>query len=151
MYSLVCFVFAFFLPALAKAVGRKHAHSISLLCGALGLLSVAVIHDKELLLLSMTGVGIAWASTLAMPYAILAGSLPPAKTGIYMGIFNFFIVIPEILASLGFGWVMAHLLNNNRLAAVVAGGVFMIVAAGLMQRVKDVGAMHALPSERSCA
>jgi len=84
-------------------------------------------------------VGIAWASTLAMPYVILAGSLPAGKTGIYMGIFNFFIVTPEIIASLGFGWVMAHLLGNNRLSAVVAGGVFFVVAAGLMQRVQDVG------------
>jgi maltose/moltooligosaccharide transporter len=87
----------------------------------------------------MVGVGIAWASTLAMPYAILAGSLPAEKTGIYMGIFNFFIVTPEIVASLGFGWVMAHLLGNNRLLAVVAGGVFFVVAAALMLRVRDVG------------
>ena len=72
----------------------------------------------------MAGVGIAWASVLAMPYAILAGSLPAEKTGVYMGIFNFFITIPEIIASLFFGWVMLHLLHNNRLAAVVAGGCF---------------------------
>ena len=74
-----------------------------------------------------------------MPYVILAGSLPAEKTGIYMGIFNFFIVTPEIVASLGFGWVMSHLLGNNRLLAVVAGGVFFVVAAVLMQRVRDVG------------
>src|SRR5262249_39084569 len=92
-----------------------------------------------MLLFSMTGVGVAWASTLSMPYAVLAGSLPPAKTGMYMGIFNFFIVIPEILASLFFGWIMGHLLNNNRILAVVAGGVFMILAAILMQRVLDPG------------
>jgi maltose/moltooligosaccharide transporter len=72
-----------------------------------------------------------------MPYAILAGSIPPSRTGTYMGIFNFFIVIPEIVASLGFGWVMLHLLDNNRLAAVTAGGVFMGLAALLMQRVHD--------------
>ncbi len=141
MYSLVCFAFSFFLPALAKAVGRKHAHSLCLTCGALGLLSVAVIHDKNLLLLSMVGVGIAWASTLSMPYSVLAGSLPPERTGVYMGIFNFFIVLPEIIASLFFGWVMLHLLHNNRLAAVVAGGVFMALAAVLMQRVVDPGAV----------
>ena len=137
MYSAVCFVFSFVLPRLAQALGRKHTHSICLLCGALGLLSVAVIHDKNFLLLSMTGVGIAWASTLSMPYAILAGSLPADKTGVYMGIFNFFIVLPEIVASLGFGWVMTHLLHNNRLAAVIAGGVFLALAAVLMQRVVD--------------
>ena len=80
----------------------------------------------------MVGVGIAWASILSMPYAILSGSLPPGKTGIYMGIFNFFIVLPEILASLGFGWVMNHLLGNNRLYAVIAGGGFLILAALLV-------------------
>jgi len=86
----------------------------------------------------MAGVGVAWASTLSMPYSILAGSLPAGKTGVYMGIFNFFIVIPEITASLGFGWIMEHLLNNNRIAAVVTGGVFFILAAMLTQRVEDV-------------
>ncbi len=138
MYSAVCFAFSFALPLLVRVTNRKATHTICLLCGAAGLLSVAVIHDKELLLLSMTGVGIAWASILAMPYAILSGSLPPQKTGVYMGIFNFFIVIPEILASLGLGWVMAHVLNNNRLAAVIAGGIFLIIAAVLTQRVQDV-------------
>ena len=138
MYSLVCFGFSFLLPVLARRLGRKATHALCLICGGLGLLSVALIHSKFLLLLSMTGVGVAWASTLAMPYAILAGSLPSSKTGVYMGIFNFFIVIPEITASLLFGWVMAHLLHNNRLAAVVAGGTFFLLAALLMQRVEDV-------------
>ena len=138
MYSLVCFGFSFVLPFLARQFGRKVTHSFCLLCGGLGLLSVGVVHDKYVLLISMVGVGIAWASTLSMPYAILAGSLPSGKTGVYMGIFNFFIVIPEITASLVFGWVMAHLLNNNRLAAVVAGGIFFILAAVLTQRVEDL-------------
>jgi maltose/moltooligosaccharide transporter len=139
MYSAVCFAFSFFLPWLAKLIGRKWTHSICLICGALGLLSVAFIHEKNLLLLSMTGVGIAWASTLSMPYSVLAASLPENRTGVYMGIFNFFIVLPEIIASLGFGWIMGHLLHNNRLAAVVCGGVFMLIAAALMQRVEDPG------------
>ncbi len=137
MYSAVCFIFSFFLPILAKRVGRKWTHSLCLGCGALGLLSVAFIHDKNYLLLSMTGVGIAWASTLSMPYSVLAASLPANRTGVYMGIFNFFIVLPEIIASLAFGWIMSHLLHNNRVAAVVSGGVFMILAAVLMQRVDD--------------
>ena len=137
MYSAVCFVFSMVLPTMAARLGRRLTHIICLLCGGAGLLAVAVIHDKNLLLLSMTGVGIAWASILSMPYAILAGALPPARMGIYMGIFNFFIVLPEIIASLGFGWVMNHLLHNNRLAAVVAGGAFLIVAAMLMRRVED--------------
>ncbi len=137
MYSAVCFAFSFALQPLARALGRRRTHGLCLLAGALGLVSVAGIHDKYLLLLSMTGVGIAWASTLAMPYAMLAGSLPPEKTGVYMGIFNFFIVTPEIIASLGFGWVMGHALDNNRLAAVVCGGVFLGIAAVLAQRVEE--------------
>jgi maltose/moltooligosaccharide transporter len=137
LYSAVCFAFSFALPKLAKSIGRKNTHTLCLACGAVGLLSVATIHDKWLLLLTMVGVGIAWASTLSMPYSVLAGSLPPAKTGVYMGIFNFFIVIPEILASLFFGWVMNHWLHNNRSMAVVFGGVFLLIAAVLMQRVFD--------------
>jgi maltose/moltooligosaccharide transporter len=137
MYSLVCFFFSFVLPSIAQKLGRKTTHSLCLLAGAAGLLSVGLIHNQWLLLLSMIGVGIAWASILSMPYAVLAGSLPPEKTGVYMGIFNFFIVIPEIVASLLFGWVMNNLLNNNRILAVGAGGLFMIAAAMLMQRVHD--------------
>ena len=144
MYSLVCFVFSFALPWIALRFGRKATHSLCLICGGLGLLSVAVIHSKYPLLLSMTGVGIAWASTLSMPYSILSGSLPSGKTGVYMGIFNSFVVIPEITASLGFGWVMDHLLNNNRLAAVVAGGVFFLLAALLTQTVQDLDDPHFL-------
>jgi maltose/moltooligosaccharide transporter len=136
-YSAVCFTFSFALPAVARVLGRKLTHSVCLLCGASGLLSMLLIHNQYLLLISMTGVGIAWASTLAMPYSILSGSLPAEKMGVYMGIFNFFIVIPEILASLGLGWVMNHLLGNNRLAAVVTGGAFLALAALLMRRVDD--------------
>jgi len=158
VYSAVCFVFSFALPSIARRLGRKNTHSLSLLCGALGLISVAAIHNQWLLFLTMVGVGIAWASTLSMPYAVLAGSLPAEKTGVYMGIFNFFIVIPEILASLFFGWIMGHFLHNNRMAAVVAGGFFMAIAAGLMQRVADPGServsqniqagkLHAAPAE----
>jgi len=136
-YSAVCFGFAFFLPPIARRRGRKGTHAICLLAGAAGLLSVSLITNPTLLLLSMVGVGIAWASTLSMPYSILAGSIPAGKTGVYMGIFNFFIVIPEIIASLGFGWVMSHLLHNNRMAAVMAGGVFLALAALLVTRVTD--------------
>ncbi len=134
-YSAVCFVFSFFLPGMAKTFGAKRTHSLCLLAGAAGLGSVAVISNPNLLLLSMVGVGIAWASILSIPYALLSTSLPAGKTGVFMGIFNFFIVIPEIVASLGFGWVMNTLLDNNRMAAVVAGGVFMALAALLVLRV----------------
>jgi maltose/moltooligosaccharide transporter len=137
VYSAVCFGFSFVLAPMARKLGRKHTHSLCLVCGAVGLMSVVVIHDKYVLLLTMVGIGIAWASTLSMPYAVLAASLPPARTGVYMGIFNFFIVTPEILASLFFGWIMTHFLHDNRIYAIIAGGVFMMIAAGLMQRVKD--------------
>jgi maltose/moltooligosaccharide transporter len=136
-YSAVCFAFAPLLPKLARVVGRKNAHSLCLLAGGLGLMSVAVIHNQFLLLLPMVGVGIAWSSILSVPYAILAGTLPAGRIGVYMGIFNFFIVIPEIVASVGFGWVMSHLLGNNRILAVIAGGVLLAAAAALMQRIED--------------
>jgi len=142
MYSAVCFAFSFVLPPLARRLGRRLTHALCLLLGAVGLVSVVAIDDKYLLLLPMVGVGMAWASTLTMPYAILAGALPPGKTGIYMGIFNFFIVIPEILAALGFGTLLqrlltdestlvAHLGGDNRLAIVVVGGLSLAVAAAL--------------------
>jgi maltose/moltooligosaccharide transporter len=130
-------VFSFALSKIALRMGRVRTHIVCLICGAVGLTTVAFVHDQYMLLLSMVGVGIAWASTLAMPYAILAASLPEEHTGVYMGIFNFFVVIPEILTSLFFGWIMIHFLHNNRLYAVVGGGLFLFVAAALMTRVTD--------------
>jgi maltose/moltooligosaccharide transporter len=117
------------LPFIADKLGRKLTHALCLLCGAIGMISVSWVENKYMLYLSMTGVGIAWASILSMPYAMLSGSLPKDKVGIYMGIFNFFIVLPEIIASLGFGWLMKNVLNNDRLAAVEIGGGLMILAA----------------------
>ena len=128
-YSVVTFLFALVLPFIADKLGRKLTHTICLLCGALGLISVQWVTNKYMLYGCMTGVGIAWASILSMPYAMLSGSLPKDKVGIYMGIFNFFIVLPEIIASLGFGWLMKHVLHNDRLVAVEMGGGMMILAA----------------------
>ena len=128
-YNVVTFAFAFVLPYIADKLGRKLTHSLCLLAGAAGLISVAFVTDKNMLYVCMTGVGIAWASILSMPYAMLSGVLPAHKIGIYMGIFNFFIVLPEIIASLGFKWVMNNLLNNDRLLAVQVGGFLMILAA----------------------
>ncbi len=136
-YSLVTFVFALFLNKIADAIGKKHTHFLCLLLGGIGLISIGFIHDKWTLLLSMTGVGIAWTSILSMPYAMLAPNLPKEKMGVFMGIFNFFIVIPEIIASLGFGWIMSHLLDNNRLTAVMIGGGLLICAALLTLLVDD--------------
>ncbi len=128
-YSVVTFLFALVLPFIADKLGRKLTHALCLLAGAVGLISVAWVQNKYMLYVSMTGVGIAWASILSMPYAMLSGSLPKEKVGIYMGIFNFFIVLPEIIASLGFGWLMRNVLNNDRLLAVQIGGGLMILAA----------------------
>ncbi len=142
-YSVVTFVFAFALPAIAKVVGRRGTHTLCLLCGGIGLLSVAVIHTPVMLMLPMAGVGIAWASILSMPYAVLVGSLPPAKVGVYMGIFNFFIVLPEIIAGALFNRVVNFLMPrlpasiDVRLAVVMIGGGALILAALLMLRVDD--------------
>ncbi|MDJ0706375.1 MAG: hypothetical protein QNJ46_24150, partial [Leptolyngbyaceae cyanobacterium MO_188.B28] len=95
------------------------------------------IHQPWLVLLSMGGLGVAWASILSIPYALLMSALPPKQNGMYMGIFNLFIVLPEILASLGLGWIMVHLLHENHLIAVVIGGACMFLAAWATQRVTE--------------
>jgi maltose/moltooligosaccharide transporter len=128
---VVAFVFALIIPVIANSLGRKLTHSLCLFCGALGLISVGFVTNKFMLYGCMVGVGIAWSSILSMPYAMLAGSLPDDKVGVYMGIFNFFIVLPEIIASLFFGWIMSHLLNNDRMLAVQIGGGMMILAGVL--------------------
>ena len=138
VYNAVSAVYAFFLPAIAKRIGRKKTHSFSLIVGALGLLSLYVLPDKNWLILSMVGVGVAWASILAMPYAILAGSIPARKMGVYMGIFNFFIVLPQILNALIGGPMVKYLYNDRPIFALVLSGVSFIVAALLVSRVKDV-------------
>ncbi|HYY56095.1 MAG TPA: MFS transporter [Pyrinomonadaceae bacterium] len=142
VYSIVCFIIAFALPKVAAATSRKAVHAISLICGGIGLLSVYFIKDQYVLLLTMVGVGIAWASILSMPYAILSGALPAARMGVYMGIFNFFIVIPEIIASLFFGRIIRAIFGENSpqapLYVVMAGGAFMLIAAALVSIVSDV-------------
>src|SRR5215207_2600703 len=142
VYSVVCFAVAFLLPPLAKATSRKTVHFVALLCGAAGLMSTYFIQDKNVLLLSMVGVGVAWASILSMPYAMLAGALPAARMGVYMGVFNFFIVIPEIVASFAFGPAIRALFgaDNPRapLYVVIAGGLFLLLAALCVALVRDV-------------
>jgi len=102
-----------------------------LLAGAAGLMSIFVITEPLLLLVSMVGVGIAWASILSMPYAILTGSLPPSKMGYYMGVFNFFIVIPQIVAAAILGGVIGWLFDGEAIWALLIGGGSMVLAAGL--------------------
>lgn len=130
-YNVIAFIFALIIPVIAARIGRKATHSFCLFCGAAGLIAVGYVTNKYMLYGCMIGVGIAWSSILSMPYAMLAGSLPENKIGVYMGIFNFFIVLPEIIASLFFGWIMSHLLNNDRMLAVQIGGVLMILAGVL--------------------
>lgn len=137
VYSIVCFAVAFALPRIAALSSRKSVHAIALVCGGIGLLSTYFIHDQYVLLLSMVGVGIAWASILAMPYAILSGALPAARMGVYMGIFNFFIVIPEIIASLTFQPLVRYVFGNNPLYVVMLGGTSLLIAAALVARVRD--------------
>src|SRR5262249_45146257 len=108
VYNGVAAVVAFAIPPLARWSSPKIAHIICLLCGALGLASIFFLSNPQYLLGSMVGVGIAWASILAMPYAILTGSLPPSKLGYYMGVFNFFIVIPQIVAAAVLGYIVKH-------------------------------------------
>ncbi|MBV8831599.1 MAG: MFS transporter [Acidobacteriaceae bacterium] len=138
IYNAVCALVSPFLPKLARKFGKRGAHSLCLAAGAIGLLSIALIHDKWLLFIPMIGVGTAWASILSMPYSILAAALPANKTGVYMGIFNFFIVLPEILSALGFGWIMSALFHNDRMKAVITGGICLLAAALLTRRIHEV-------------
>ena len=138
VYNLVSALYAFALPYIAKQIGRKKTHAISLIIGGIGLLSIYIMPDKNWLIVSMIGVGIAWASILAMPYAILAGSISPKKMGVYMGIFNFFIVIPQIINALIGGPLVKYAYNNQAIFALMLSGASFIIAAALVYKVKDV-------------
>lgn len=137
VYNLVSAIYAFFLPAIAKKVGRKQTHAISLVIGGIGLISMYFAPDKYWLIGSMVCVGIAWASILAMPYAILAGSIPAKKMGIYMGLFNFFIVFPQITNAFVGGSIIKNFFGGNSMLSIVLSGVFMIFAAISLKVVKD--------------
>jgi maltose/moltooligosaccharide transporter len=138
IYNGFAAVFAFGLPVLAKYTSRKVTHSVSLAIGGLGLLSFYFISNPDLLLLSMVAIGVAWASILSMPYAILTGSLPAHKMGVYMGIFNFFIVIPQILAASILGFLMRRYFGGDAIWALVAGGISMLIAALTVFFVDDI-------------
>ena len=138
VYNGFAAVMAFILVYLAKITNRKTVHMISLLIGGISLASFYVITDPNLLIISELGIGLAWASILAMHYAILAGSLPPEKMGVYMGIFNFFIVIPQITAASILGFLMKSFFNDQAIYALLIGGASMAVAAVMVMFVKDV-------------
>jgi len=135
--NCVAAIFAFLLPVLARRTSRRFTHMLCLVTGGLGLVSLSFVHDPRLLVVSMGLVGIAWASILSMPYAMLAGALPANKMGYYMGVFNFFIVTPQIIASVGLGFLTRHLFHGNTLYALVLGGVGMIIGGLLTLRVQD--------------
>ena len=137
IYSFVCFLIAFILPKLTSYIPRKILHCICLLLGGLSLIAIYLIHDQFTLQYTMIGVGIAWASILSMPYAILSSAIPPERMGVYMGVFNLFIVFPEIIASVFLQPLVKHVFNNQPLYVVMMGGVSLLVAALFMLRVDD--------------
>jgi maltose/moltooligosaccharide transporter len=136
-YNGVAAVAAFLIPVLARRTSRRLTHALCLLAGSLGLLSIFIISDPRYLLASMVGVGIAWASILSMPYAILCGSLPPSKLGYYMGVFNFFIVIPQIVAAALLGFLVGRFFGGQAIYALAIGGASLVLAAVLTMRVED--------------
>jgi len=137
VYNGISAFTAFLLPMLAKYIGRKYTHMISLIIGGIGLISMFYIHSPQMLLVPMIGVGLAWSSTLTMPYAILAGALPSHKMGFYMGVFNFFIVIPQIFAAAILGFFIKNIFNEQSIYALVIGGISMIIAGLLNVIVTD--------------
>jgi maltose/moltooligosaccharide transporter len=137
VYNAVSAIYALMLPRIAKFFGKKKTHAFSLIAGGLGLLSMYFADNKYELLLAMVGVGFAWASILSMPYAILAGKIPSGKMGVYMGIFNFFITIPQIINGIVGGPIVKYFYNNNAIYAIVLAGVFMLCAAISVLYVSD--------------
>ncbi len=137
VYNGVAAVVAFLLPLLARRTSRVTTHVICLVIGGLGLASMYTFHNPHLLVISMVGLGIAWASLLTMPYAILSSVVPFRKMGVYMGMFNFFIVIPQILAAAILGLLVRTVFHGHAIYALVLGGISMLAAAALMLRVRD--------------
>ena len=142
IYNLVAMFYALLLPVIARYLGRKLTHAVSLIAGGIGLISIYFIKDPAMLQWSMVGVGLAWASILAMPYVILSGSIPPGKLGIYMGIFNFFITLPQIINGLFGGPIVKHLYNGQPIYAIVLAGLCLLCAAISVLFVYDAGAIR---------
>ena len=137
MYNGISALAAFALPVLARATSRKACHAVCLAIGGLSLAGMFFIHDKHALMLPMVGVGLAWASVLTMPYSILAAALPANRMGYYMGLFNFFVVIPQVVSGLVLGWFTKHWFGNHAVFTLVLGGVSMVIAAVLCVFVTD--------------
>jgi MFS family permease len=137
VYNGFAAVMAFVLIALARRFSRKTVHAISLLVGGVSFISFFFISNPDMLMIPELGIGLAWASILAMPYAILTGSIPSNKMGVYMGIFNFFIVIPQIVAASILGFLLKTFFDGNSIMALVIGGVSLIIAAAMVIFVED--------------
>ena len=137
VYNGIAAVVAFLLPILAKYTSRRITHLLALTCGALGFISIYFISSPNMLLLSMVGIGVAWASILSMPYAMLSSSLPAEKMGYFMGVFNFFIVIPQIIAASVLGFLLKSFFDNLTIYALIIGGISMLIAAALCLLVED--------------
>jgi maltose/moltooligosaccharide transporter len=137
VYNLVSAIIAFFIPAIALKIGRKNTHMFALIIGGFGLISIYFVPSPMWLIASMTAVGVAWASILATPYAILTGAIPARKMGVYMGIFNFFVVIPQIVNAIIGGPIVKYLYGGNAIFALVTSGVSFLIAALFVTRVKD--------------
>ena len=139
-YNLIAAIAAFLLPVLAKYTSTKFTHFIALVCGGLGLISIYFIQEPTVFMmewLPMIGVGIAWASILSIPYAMLSGSLPSNKMGYYMGVFNFFIVIPQLVAASILGFLVSKFFNSEPIYALLIGGVSMILAGIISLTIND--------------
>jgi maltose/moltooligosaccharide transporter len=136
VYNGVAAVAAMIIPFMARRFGLQVSHLINLLLGAAGLLSFALVRDPDWLLVSMIGVGFAWGSILALPYALLAGSVPSRKMGVYMGIFNFFIVIPQLVAVSTLGALLQDVFDGRPLYVLVLGGLCFLIAGVLALRVR---------------
>jgi maltose/moltooligosaccharide transporter len=143
VYNGVSAIAAFILPVIARKTNRKVLHMLCLIIGGVSLASVMVITQKELLLLPMVGVGIAWASILTVPYAILAGSLPAEKMGFYMGVFNFFVVIPQILAGLILPFILNNFLGGQVVTTLALSGACMAIGGVCTLMVKDTAVTSA--------
>jgi maltose/moltooligosaccharide transporter len=135
-YSGVAALFSLLIPSIAKSIGRKKTYSFSLVLGGIGLISMFFVEDKNILLLSISGVGLAWAAILAMPYAMLSGSLPADKMGVYMGLFNATITIPQIAAGV-LGSTLIALFGGNPMAIIVIAGASMLIAGTAVFFVKE--------------
>ena len=137
VYNGVAALVAFILPVVARRTSRVTTHAICLFIGGVGLMSLRWFANPHLLVISMVGLGIAWAGLLTMPYAILSSVLPYRKMGVYMGMFNFFLVIPQIIAAAVLGLLVRTVFHGQAINALVLGGISMLIAAVLMLRVKD--------------